>query len=315
MIPLSGMRLTSVWHILGVGAIGMRWARKLKLAGESVTLILRDEHKLKNFVEAGSGIRYLSHLGEEFVPFPATSLDDSTLKIDNLLLCTKSYSLIGAYEAVSDRLNDYANLVLLCNGYGVQQQLARSAASHKVWAASTTSGANSATPFHLTLAGDGRTELGPLSQLAEQADYPLLNLPRHTASENIEATLWKKVAVNACINPLTALYQLTNGELLCDSTAFQRMSRVADEIEKLAKQLDKSLFDRSLISVATEVCQNTAANRSSMLQDRINCRSSEIEWITGAILDLADSAQVDLNENRLLLKEIRALEATLPPTS
>ena len=313
MIPLSGMRLTSVWHILGVGAIGMRWARKLKLAGESVTLILRDEQKLQDFVAAGSGIRYLSHLGEEFVPFPATSLDDSALKIDNLLLCTKSYSLIDAYEAVSDRLVDGANLVLLCNGYGVQQQLATNAASLKVWAASTTSGANSATPFHLTLAGDGRTELGPLSHLAEQADYPLLNLPRHTASEDIETTLWKKVAVNACINPLTALYQLTNGELLSDSTAFQRMSRVAVEIEQLAKKLDKPLFEQPLLRVATEVCETTAANRSSMLQDRLNRRPSEIEWITGAILDLADTVQLDLRENRLLLEEIRALETTLLP--
>ncbi len=304
-----------MWHILGVGAIGMRWARKLKLAGESVTLILRDEQKLKEFAEAGSGIRYLSHLGEEFVPFRATSLDDSTLSVDNLLLCTKSYSLIGAYQAVSDRLVDGANLVLLCNGYGVQQQLANSAARHKVWAASTTSGANSAVPFHLTLAGDGRTELGPLSQLAVQADCPLLNLPRHSSSDDIETTLWQKVAVNACINPLTALYQLTNGELMSDSIAFTRMSRVADEIERLAKQLDKPLFNQPLLRVATEVCENTSANRSSMLQDRVNHRPSEIEWITGAILGLAGTAQLQLNENRLLLEEIRALDSTLLPNN
>lgn len=315
MIPLSGMRLTSVWHILGVGAIGMRWARKLKLAGESVTLILRDEQRLQDFVAAGSGIRYLSHLGEEFVPFPATSLDDSTLKINNLLLCTKSYSLIGAYEAVCDRLVNSANLVLLCNGYGVQQQLAEKATVHRVWAASTTSGANSATPFHLTLAGDGRTELGPISPLATAAECPLLNLPRHSRSDDIETTLWQKVAVNACINPLTALYQLTNGEILDDSDAVKRMSRVAAEIEELSDYLNKPLFDRPLLNVATEVCLNTAANSSSMLQDRINHRPSEIEWITGAILSLADTAQLALNENRLLLEEIRALEATLLTTS
>ena len=315
MIPLSGMRLTSVWHILGVGAIGMRWARKLKLAGESVTLILRDEQKLQDFVAAGSGIRYLSHLGEEFVPFPATSLDDSTLQIENLLLCTKSYSLIGAYEAVRDRLVDSADIVLLCNGYGVQQKLSDSATAHRVWAASTTSGANSATPFHLTLAGDGRTELGPLNRLASEADCPLLNLPRHARAKDIETTLWQKVAVNACINPLTALYQLTNGELLQSSTALMRMSRVADEIEELSEILNKPLFDDALLNVATEVCRTTAANRSSMLQDRINQRPSEIEWITGAILSLADTAQLDLKENRILLEQIRALEATLLPTN
>jgi len=117
MITLYSNGLTSVWHILGVGAIGMRWARKLKQAGEPVTLILRDEAKLREFVSAGSGIRYLSHVGEEFIPFPATSLNDPALRIENLLLCTKSYSLAAAYEAVVQKVVAGANLVLLCNGY------------------------------------------------------------------------------------------------------------------------------------------------------------------------------------------------------
>ena len=216
-----------MWHILGVGAIGMRWARKLKRAGEQVHLILRDDKKLQEFEAAGRGIRYLGHLGEEFVPFPATSLDNPDLAIDNLLLCTKSYSLLDAYEAVADKLTPGANLVLLCNGYGVQQQLASRAQDVKVWAASTTSGANSATPFYLTMAGDGQTELGPLNEQAQSSATPLLHLPRHTFSTDIEATLWRKVAVNACINPLTALYQLPNGQLLEHSGAYQRMEKVA----------------------------------------------------------------------------------------
>ena len=316
MITLYSNGLTSVWHILGVGAIGMRWARKLKQAGEPVTLILRDEAKLREFVDAGSGIRYLSHVGEEFIPFPATSLNDPALRIENLLLCTKSYSLAAAYEAVVQKVVAGANLVLLCNGYGVQQRLGADASAFRVWAASTTSGANSAAPFHLTLAGDGRTELGPLNNLAKESVHPLLNLPRHTKSADIEATLWRKVAVNACINPITALYELKNGEVLNHPNAYERMESVAAEIEELAIALDKPLFEKSLLKVAEDVCRTTAENLSSMLQDRQNRRASEIEQITGALLELASETSLTLPNNQRLLHEIRAIEAeTLSPSN
>jgi len=293
----------------------MRWARKLKLAGESVTLILRDQQKLHEFAAAGSGIRYLSHLGDEFVPFPATSLDDPSLQIDNLLLCTKSYSLTGAFEAVQGRCNPNATLVLLCNGYGVQQQVAARAESLKVWAASTTSGANTATPFHLTLAGDGYTDIGPLNLAEMKSQPPLTKLPRHRLSDDIETTLWRKVAVNACINPLTCIYQVSNGELLSHSEGYTRMIRVASEVERLADRLEKPLFDQPLVDIAAEVCRTTAINRSSMLQDRHNSRRSEIDHITGALLALAKKNQLVLSENQQLLREIQAIESHLPPVS
>ena len=293
-----------MWHILGVGAIGMRWARKLALADERVELILRNEQKLNAFTDAGSGVHFLKDEQKEFIPFAATHVDAPDLAINNLILCTKSYSLLEAFLAVRSRLHPHANLVLLCNGYGPQQEIAAQAPELRVWGASTTNGANTPSPFMLKLAGDGETLVGALNDPAKHAPCPLLNLPRHKETNDIEGTLWRKLAINACINPLTALHNVPNGMLVSDPYLNSVMALIANEIEMLSKQLSKPLFDQSLLEAANAVCLQTANNRSSMLEDFTHDRPTEIWEITGTLIQLADTAGISLAENRKLLRAL-----------
>lgn len=290
-----------MWHILGVGAIGMRWARKLALAGEQVELILRNEEKLDAFTQAGSGVHFLKDEQKEFIPFAATHVAAPDLQINNLILCTKSYSLIEAFQAARAKIRPDANLVLLCNGYGPQQSIAAEATDLRVWGASTTNGANIPSPFILHLAGDGETLVGALNEAANRSPCPLLNLPRHTETEDMEGTLWRKLAINACINPLTALHGVTNGALARDAQLYRSMSEVAEEIEELATQMGKPLFDQPLAEAVRAVCLQTENNRSSMLEDYTLGRATEIREITGTLVRLANKAGVNFAKNRQLL--------------
>lgn len=292
-----------MWHILGVGAIGMRWARKLVLANEPVELVFRNEAKLSEYLAAGAGVQFTDREQSEYIKFQATHLEAEQLEIDNLILCTKSYSLIEAYTAVTGKLKPGANLVLLCNGYGPQQVIAENTEAFNVWGASTTSAANAAAPFKLHLAGDGTTLIGALNNRAKQAPCPLLNLPRHNETDEIDKMLWRKLAINACINPLTALHKVRNGELVENANLQAHMHRLAIEIEELASALSRPLHDMPLIEAANIVCKKTAQNRSSMLQDVENGRRTEIEEITGTLVRLAEEVQVDLTENSRILQQ------------
>ncbi len=293
-----------MWHILGVGAIGMRWARKLVLANEPVQLVFRNEAKLSEYLAAGAGVQFTDKEHSEYIEFQATHLEAECLEIDNLILCTKSYSLIEAYTAVAGKLKLGANLVLLCNGYGPQQLIAANTEAFNVWGASTTSAANAAAPFKLHLAGDGTTLIGALNDKAKKAPCPLLNLPRHSETDEIDKMLWRKLAINACINPLTALHRVRNGELVENADLQAQMHVLAVEIEELAGALSRPLHDMPLIEAANIVCQKTAQNRSSMLQDIENGRRTEIEEITGTLVRMADEMGMDLRENSRILAQL-----------
>ena len=64
------------------------------------------------------------------------------------------------------------------------------------------------------------------------------------------------------------------------------------------------------LSRVRQVCQATAANRSSMLQDVLAQRRTEIEAINGQIVAHGQQVQVPTPVNALLTNLIKALESS-----
>ncbi|KOO09902.1 2-dehydropantoate 2-reductase, partial [Vibrio xuii] len=83
--------------------------------------------------------------------------------------------------------------------------------------ATTTHGAYRPAPSHVQHTGKGITQLGGYNakglqcQFLEQVFHHAL--PNSRWHPNIQEALWHKLAINCAINPLTALHQITNGEL------------------------------------------------------------------------------------------------------
>jgi len=300
-----------MWHILGVGAIGACWARKLRMAGEDVCLILRDKDRLQTFRDEGSLLSFVNLDGTtEAMRFNATDVSSIDRKIENLLICTKSYALENAYLDIESHLSKTAKLVILCNGYGPQQRVAALADRFCVWGATTTEGANRTTAFRVHLAGSGSTQIGALNELARQYQTPLTQLDDHNTIANIDLALWQKLAINACINPMSLIYGVPNGELVEDYALRIEMTAIAMEITLLARALRKPLFEESLIEVVTQVCNKTHTNDSSMLQDFRAHRPTEINEITGTLVRMADDARIKFAKNRQLLAKVEAIYAS-----
>ncbi|WJH33076.1 2-dehydropantoate 2-reductase [Paenibacillus sp. CC-CFT747] len=126
-------------------------------------------------------------------------------------------------------------------------------------------------------------------------------------SEDIRTAMWDKLLINAVINPLTGLLSVPNGALLENRESEDLMRRLLQEgVEVLTREgytADNTIGDR-----VRTVCRQTAANSSSMLQDLTKGRKTEIEWINGYLLRLADKHGVDLPVNRTLYSLIKLKE-------
>nr|WP_235675457.1 2-dehydropantoate 2-reductase [Bacillus altitudinis] len=99
---------------------------------------------------------------------------------------------------------------------------------------------------------------------------------------------WKKVLeekllVNVCINPLTALLHVNNGELVSNSSYEHMMTCAFEEAVSILGLLEK---DRLWAHVKS-ICHQTAANQSSMLQDIVKGRQTERKAIIGYLLKKA----------------------------
>lgn len=304
------------WHILGAGSLGCLWAARLQLSRQSVSLALRNPRSLANYLAAGSRIHYLplQKKTAHSLIIPA-QLPDNPQPVSRLILACKAYDAVAAMQSIQHRLQPGCRIFLLQNGMGSQQAILQLLPDCRIIAASTTEGAFMTEPFHCTHAGKGTTLLGDLGQPgtapAELDDWRQAGFDCQW-SENIGAVLWRKLAINCLINPLTVLYQCRNGELM------QYLPRLEALAEDLAALLSTTAFPckaAELFALACEVIQNTARNTSSMLQDVRNKRRTEISYITG--FALAQSQQLNLPHQQLqaVHQELRQhlLELGLPP--
>lgn len=120
-----------------------------------------------------------------------------------------------------------------------------------------------------------------------------------------------KLLVNVAINPLAALYRVPNGALLEPPyrEALDTLVREAWPVlhaEGLALDLDAALARVHAVATAT------AANRASMLQDVLAGRHTEIDAITGALLQMGARQGRALPTHAAIHRQIKALE---PPAA
>lgn len=294
------------WHIIGSGAIGLKFADLLNQQGAEIELILRNPAQLKQFERLANRFT-VEQTGDSRQIACHASLAADPGPIAHLLIPTKAFDAIAAFEQVRDQLAPNAEVVLLLNGYGVQQRLAADYPGLKLWAASTTSGAHRPESFTTVLAGQGVTQVGALTSAAHDLPSLWQGISEVRLSENIDQILWQKLAINCCINPLTVIFDCANGGLLANPLAKSRLRAIATEIEQISKLLKKPLFNYDLIEQVEHVAQRTGQNISSMLQDYRAHRKTELAQITGAFIEVASSAGIPTPVSTLIAEELRNL--------
>lgn len=120
---------------------------------------------------------------------------------------------------------------------------------------------------------------------------------------------WKKVLeekllVNVCINPLTALLHVRNGELI-ENPSYEYMMKCA--FEEAVSILGLPEKER-LLPYVVSVCENTAENQSSMLQDIVKGRQTERKAILGYLLKKAQAQGVTVPHLTFFNRSLEVLE-------
>lgn len=289
-----------IWHILGAGSLGCLWAARLTQRGFNTQLVLRSQASLNRYLELGAQLRFQGFQQDtaQSISIPA-QLADELQPITNLILACKAYDAVSAIQSIQHRLAQDCQLFLLQNGMGSQQRIQSELPTCRVMAASTTEGAFSTKPFHCTHAGQGTTLIGDLGE--KQLPSFALKLWQRAHidcqwSDDIWAALWRKLAINCMVNPLTVLHQCKNGELLQHTN---RLATLADELAELLSAQGYPCDSSEIFALAQQVIQNTAQNTSSMLQDVQARRRTEISFITGFALEqsrLADTRHTVLQQ-------------------
>jgi 2-dehydropantoate 2-reductase len=285
--------------IVGPGALGCLFAARLHQAGARVHLVDYRPDRAERLAE--SGIR-VERDGELRTERPAVTTH-VPVGMDLVIVLTKAYATPGL------RFPPEVPVLTLQNGLGNVETLCTIVGSARVMAGSTAEAATLLGEGHVRHVAPGRTCFGAWTSCGTAEPLALLVRAGFDAevTEAPGQLIWEKVAVNAAINPLTAILNVPNGTLLELPEIRALMRDLVVEAAKVAAT-EGYRFEKSLVELAEEVCHATAGNISSMLQDIRNGKRTEIDAISGEILRRAQLAALPSPRTRVVAQLVRGLE-------
>jgi len=126
-------------------------------------------------------------------------------------------------------------------------------------------------------------------------------------AEDFKAQQWKKLFANAVINPITALIRENNGIVLSEHLEGV-VEKIVGECVAVAEKEGHQFDELEVLEFVRSVASTTAANTSSMLQDVLRGRRTEIDAINGYVLDCAKKHNLVAPANETLYKLVKSIE-------
>ena len=286
--------------VLGCGALGQLWLSALCKQGHEVQGWLRvpQPYSSVNVIETDGSI-FNESLTANDPEFLATS--------DLLLVTLKAWQVSDAVKALASTLSEMTPILLIHNGMGTIEELH---AIHQPLLMGTTTHAARRDGNVIIHVANGTTRIGPAREqdgdFSYLADLLQCVLPDVAWHNNIRAEMWRKLAVNCVINPLTALWNCPNGELRNHP---EEVNLICQEVAAVIEREGHHTSVDDLRYYVEQVIDSTAENISSMLQDIRAMRHTEIDYITGYLLKRARAHGIAVPENSRLFELVKRKES------
>ena len=304
--------------VLGAGAVGSLFGAKLARSGHTVTLVGRAAH-VAAVRDHGLVVR---NEHEEIVRLSAEVELRPGTKAEAALVTVKSFDLAAAMQELAEAISAPVPTLMPQNGIGIEvraEAALRKGGWHdpKPWMVRAVHSVPVTwlEPGVVREAGTGEILLalphgrGPsddcirlFEQLLRGAGFQV------RLSPEFDRDVWRKLLVNAAINPLTAVRRVVNGALL-EGEAHRTALALLGEACTAARAAGFDFTEDEAVREFERVARATAQNRSSMLQDLDRGRPTEIDAISGELLRVAARHGLSLPATRAIVQEVERRSA------
>ena len=236
--------------------------------------------------------------------------DTSLSQLDLIVIPVKQYQLESVMQMLAPLIQSSTSILLLHNGMGGIELAEKYLPTNLLLVATTTDGVYKTSANSFIQTAVGQFEMGVADADDALKSTQELNIdfmkelhPNFRWRNDIVFALYQKLAVNAVINPLTALKNCKNGEL---NNYRVEVNKIKHEIFDLYEFMNLPIDNHALSQHIDTVIQLTKNNYSSMHQDFHNGRETEVEGILGFLLEKAQETGMKMDLIRQLYTKIRS---------
>jgi 2-dehydropantoate 2-reductase len=302
--------------VVGAGAVGGYFGGMLARAGVPVALIGRPA-----FVDAvnRSGLFLDSiHFQETVHPRASANLS-AAADADVVLFCVKSTDTVSTSKELAPVLSSRAVVVSLQNGVNNADEI-RAASGIDALPAVVYVAASVPVAGRVRHLGRGDLVLGKhdarsaaIANLFDSAGIAC------RLSEDIEGELWTKLIWNCALNAVSALGNVTYGEIIASDEAKQVVEAVVYETLNVARA--KGIHPPGLedphaaLAGSFKIAEQMSGTRSSTAQDMARGKRTEIDALNGYVAHLGAKLGVPTPVNHTLFTLVKLQELSIPPKS
>lgn len=297
----------------GGGAMGGLFGGYLARAGNAVTLI--DVARPAIDAINKDGLRIEEKDGSSAVIAVHATHDAASVgPVDLIVNFVKCYHTEVAIRAALPMMGPDTAILSLQNGWGNASRIGAVAGESRVIVGLTYHSGTLLGPGSVKHPGTGLTHLGEMAGGVSDRVEAVAAIFRASGIETVTSArildeVWKKLALNACTLPTSALLGFFAHELVKFDGTKTLMAAILAEVVAVARANGIALDYDERWSAITGLLTKAVGGKSSMLQDVQACRQTEIEVINGAIVAAGLKAEVSTPVNQAMVSMIEAAQA------
>ena len=299
--------------IVGTGAMGSVYAGLLADAGNEVWAI--DVWQAHVDAMNAHGLRVEGASGDRTVKVRATTDPDEVGPCDLVVVATKADGVGSAATALDPLVNDETLILTIQNGLGAAERIAKYRAPDNILIGVAAGfGAIMRGPGHafhngmqLIRVGEMTGGITPrvehIAKVWSDAGFEV------KAFEDVHQLIWEKFLCNVTFSGPSAIMKATVGELMGNEDAWAVALGCGLEAFEVGKAKGINFTFDDAAAYITAFGEKMPGAKSSMLQDHLAGRRSEIDAINGMVAPLAAEVGLSAPKNETVSQIVRMLES------
>jgi len=299
--------------VLGAGAMGCLFGGLLSEGGLEVTFIDKWQEHVDKINK--DGLKLVGTGGERTLKVKATTDINSLGTFDVVIVQCKATDTRSAVEAAKHLFRKDTVAVSFQNGLGNEDVIAEVlGGAERVFGGQTLQGANIEGPgvsrIHTNLVsyigewnGGCSQRCGRLARIFSAAGLPTEEDP------DMKKKIWMKAIYNCVVSPLSTLMNLSHKDIYGRKDAIAVANGIIKEAVAVAQAEGLDISEKEGRECLDKVIASNQANKSSMCNDILAKRRSEIDYINGRILALAEKHGIEVPLNRTMTFCVKGIES------
>lgn len=284
--------------VYGAGAIGSLYGALLSEKND-VILIARKPHA--DAIHK-SGLKITGVINQKYKINAQTLLKEIPEKT-MLLIGVKVYDLEESLTAMKDKIKPDTILVLMQNGLGNEEIGQRILPKNLIVRAVVGVPVTFLKPGEIIYSAKTKTYLPDTREGRMVAKlFNTADIETETVKD-FQRVIWTKLVVNCVFNPLTALLNIKNNKIRqltpITTTIIQECTAVAQA---------EGIMIENIQEKVNTVIEEAGENLSSMLQDIMKHKKTEIDFLNGRIVELARKNGIAVPYNEMIVELLKFKE-------